>query len=338
MTGDRVFIIAEAGVNHNGSLAVARRLAEAAKEAGADAVKFQSFRAESLVSRGAAKATYQLRETDAAESQLDMLKRLELDAAAHAELMAHCRRIGIGFLSSPFDEESADLLERLGVERFKLGSGELTNLPLLAHVARKGKPMILSTGMATLGEVETALGSIRDHGGAVVTLLHCVTEYPAPAEQVNLRAMLTLGAAFGLPVGYSDHTEGAEMCIAAAALGARVIEKHLTLDRRMEGPDHRASLEADGFARMVRAVRRVRLALGNGIKRPAPCEEANIPIARKSIVAARAIMRGAVITRSDLAVKRPGHGVAPGDLERVIGRRAAVDLQPDEVVTWEALG
>ncbi|WP_455389352.1 N-acetylneuraminate synthase family protein, partial [Petrachloros mirabilis] len=204
-------------------------------------------------------------------------------------------------------------------------------------VAKKGKPIILSTGMATLGEVETALESIRKNGGTDVTLLHCVTEYPTPAEQVNLRAMLTLGVAFGLPVGYSDHTEGMEMCIAAAALGARVIEKHLTLDRRMKGPDHKASLEVDEFAHMVHSVRRVCLALGNGVKRPAPCEEANIPIARKSIVAARAITRGAVIARNDLTIKRPGHGVAPGDLEKIVGRRAAIDLRPDEVVTWEAL-
>ncbi len=293
MSTDKVFVIAEAGVNHNGSLDLARQLVAAAKETGADAVKFQTFRAEALVVHGAQKAAYQRRTTDAEESQFDMLRRLELDAHAHADLMAYCRQVGIAFLSSPFDESSADMLDAMGVERFKLGSGELTNLPLLGHVARKGKPLIMSTGMATLGEVETALATFREHGGTDVTLLHCVTEYPCPTEQVNLRAMLTLRAAFDVPVGYSDHTEGINIPIAAAAIGARIIEKHFTLDRRMEGPDHKASLEPGEFARMVHAIREVSLALGDGIKRPAACEMANIPVARKSLVAARAIPAGA---------------------------------------------
>jgi N,N'-diacetyllegionaminate synthase len=337
MSPDDVFVIAEAGVNHNGSLDLARQLVVAAKETGADAVKFQTFRAEALVVRGAGKAAYQNRTTDAAESQFDMLKRLELDANAHADLIAHCRNVGIAFLSSPFDEASADLLRALGVEQFKLGSGELTNLPLLAHVAAMGKPIIMSTGMATLTEVETALHTFRKHGATDISLLHCVTEYPCPAEQVNLRAMLTLRAAFDVPVGYSDHTEGIEISIAAVAMGARIIEKHFTLDRRMEGPDHTASLEPEEFGRMVRAIRQVSRALGDGIKRPAPCEMPNIPVARKSVVAARAIPAGKVVTREDLAIKRPGHGVAPGDMDKVIGRRAASDLVPDEVITWEML-
>jgi N,N'-diacetyllegionaminate synthase len=284
VSGDRIFVIAEAGVNHNGSVDLARQLVEAARDAGADAVKFQTFRAEDLVVRGAQKAPYQRVTTDARESQFDMLKRLELDAPAHAELMAHCRRTGIVFLSSPFDERSADMLERLGVERFKLGSGELTNLPLIAHVAEKRKPVILSTGMATLDEVEAALDTFRRHGGTDVTLLHCVTEYPCPVEQVNLRAMLTLRAAFRVPVGYSDHTEGTDIAIAAAAIGAQVIEKHFTLDRHMEGPDHKASLEPAEFGRMVQAIRHVSLALGDGVKRPAACELPNMVIARKSDV------------------------------------------------------
>jgi N-acetylneuraminate synthase len=337
MSSAKVIVIAEAGVNHNGSLDTARRLVEAAKDAGADAVKFQTFKAEALVSRGAPKAAYQRRLTNADESQFDMLKRLELDAAAHADIMAHCRRVGIDFMSSPFDEDSADVLENLGLQRFKLGSGELTNLPLLAHVARKGKPLILSTGMATLGEVEAALDAFHKHGGTDVTLLHCVTQYPTPVEQVNLRAMLTLHAAFGVPVGYSDHTEGTEVAIAAVALGARVIEKHFTLDRCMEGPDHKASLEPGELARMVREIHSVCLALGDGIKRPALCEVANIPIARKSIVAARSIMKGAVISKEDLSIKRPGHGIAPADLDKIIGLRAATDLQADAVITWDAL-
>jgi N,N'-diacetyllegionaminate synthase len=337
MNADEVFVIAEAGVNHNGSLDLARQLVKAAREAGADAVKFQTFRAEALVIRGARKAAYQRRTTDAEESQFDMLRRLELDDRAHADLMAYCRQAGITFLSSPFDEFSADLLDHIGVERFKLGSGELTNLPLLGHVAEKGRPIIMSTGMATLGEVETALATFRKHGGTDVTLLHCVTEYPCPAEQVNLRAMLTLRAAFDVPVGYSDHTEGINISIAAAAIGARVIEKHFTLDRRMEGPDHKASLEPGELACMVRAIREVSLALGDGIKRPAPCEVANIAIARKSVVTARAIPAGTIISRGDLTVKRPGYGVAPGDLDKIIGRRAAEDLVPDEVITWKMI-
>ncbi len=338
MSGEGVFVIAEAGVNHNGSLEVAKQLVETARKAGADAVKFQTFRAEALVSRKARKAAYQRRETDAGESQFAMLKRLELDTAEHRELMAHCRQIGIVFLSSPFDNSSVDLLEELGVERFKLGSGELTNLPLLMHVAKKARPIILSTGMATLGEVEAALEVISNNGSPEVTLLHCVTEYPAPVEQVNLRAMLTLRDAFGLPVGYSDHTQGTEVAIAAVALGARVIEKHFTLDRHMQGPDHKASLEPDELAAMVRAIRRICRALGDGIKRPAPCEIANIPIARKSVVAARAIRRGEIISNEDLVIKRPGYGVSPGEVEKIIGRRVAVDLRPDDVITWETLG
>jgi N,N'-diacetyllegionaminate synthase len=337
MSTDRVFVIAEAGVNHNGSVDLARQLVTAAKEAGADAVKFQTFRAEALVVRGARKADYQRRTTDAEESQFDMLRRLELDAHAHADLMAYCRQVGIAFLSSPFDESSADMLDTMGVQRFKLGSGELTNLPLLGHVARKGKPIILSTGMATLGEVETALAAVREHGGTDVTLLHCVTEYPCPSGQVNLRAMLTLRAAFDVPIGYSDHTDGINISIAAVAIGARVIEKHFTLDRQMEGPDHKASLEPGELARMVSAIREVTLALGDGIKRPAPCEVANIPVARKSVVAARPIPAGVLISREDLTIKRPGYGIAPGDLDKVIGRRIASDLAADEVITWEML-
>jgi len=336
MRDDGVFIIAEAGVNHNGSLDLARRLVDAAKAAGADAVKFQTFRAEALVVRSAHKAEYQRRITDAKESQFDMLKRLELDAPAHADLMAHCREIGIIFLSSPFDDQSADMLDAMGVERFKLGSGELTNLPLLGHVAAKRKPIIMSTGMATLDEVATALATFRSNGADDVTLLHCVTEYPCPSDQVNLRAMVTMRAAFGVPVGYSDHTDGTNVAIAAAAIGAVVIEKHFTLDRGMPGPDHKASLEPADFGRMVQAIREVSLALGDGIKRPAACELANIPIARKSVVTVRAVSAGAIITREDLAIKRPGNGIAPADLEKIVGRRAMRDLAADEVITWKS--
>jgi len=332
-----VFIIAEAGVNHNGSLEMAHQLVESAHAAGADAVKFQTFRADALVSGAAPKAEYQMRTTDASESQLAMLRRLELDADAHVALMTHCVQLGIEFLSSPFDPDSVDLLERIGVRQFKLGSGELTNTPLLRHVGAKARPVILSTGMATLGEVETGLAALRDGGTDDVTLLHCVTEYPAPAEQINLRAMHTLHIAFRVPVGYSDHTDGTAVSIAAVALGAAMIEKHFTLDRALPGPDHRASLEPHAFARMVTDIRATGQAMGDGIKRPAECERANMPVARKSVVAARTLPAGRIIEAADLAIKRPGHGIAPGDLERVIGRRAAIDLARDDVLTWDLL-
>jgi N,N'-diacetyllegionaminate synthase len=333
----KVFIIAEAGVNHNGSLDLALQLIEAAKASGADAVKFQTFRADRLATRGAQKATYQERTTARTESQFEMLRRLELDAVAHEKLIGHCKHLGIQFLSSPFDMDSADLLATMGVALFKVPSGEITNLPFLHHIASKGRPVLLSTGMSTLGEVEEAVEVLKSGGASQVTLLHCVTEYPAPFGEVNLRAMHTLKIAFGLPVGYSDHTPGIEIAVAATALGAEVIEKHFTLSRSLPGPDHAASLEPTELQQMVAAIRHVELALGNGIKAPAPCELPNLPVARKSVVAARSLVAGHRLSEGDLAIKRPGDGLAPKFMQVLIGRTLRVSLAEDEIVRWDHL-
>ncbi|HNR50445.1 MAG TPA: N-acetylneuraminate synthase [Deltaproteobacteria bacterium] len=332
-----VFIIAEAGVSHNGSLETAKALVRQAGMAGADAVKFQTFRADALAAEGLEKAWYQKKTSNAEESQLSMLRRLELGVEEHRELVRFCRSQRIMFLSTPFDEQSADLLESLGVPMLKIGSGELTNLPFLRHVARKRRPMIISTGMANLGEVEDALEVVLSAGNREITLLHCVTEYPAPPMEVNLRAMQTLHRAFGFPVGYSDHTEGIEIAVAAAALGASVIEKHFTLDRSAEGPDHRSSLDPPMFADMVRAIRNVEDAMGDGRKRPAPCEIKNIPMARRSVVALGAISKGRVITRDLLAIKRPGDGIAPRDMDKIVGLKARRSIPAHKAITWDDL-
>ena len=333
----RVFIIAEAGVNHNGSIDLAIKLIDVAKHCGADAVKFQTFRADLLASRQAHKAPYQERTTNAAESQFEMLERLQLDEAAHRRLIEHCREVGIQFLSSPFDAQSADLLDSLDVPLLKVPSGEITNLPFLEHLARKNRPMILATGMSTLGEVEEAVKVIQAAGVAQLTLLHCVTEYPAPYSDVNLRAMNTLKWAFNLPVGYSDHSPGIEIAIAAVALGAAVIEKHFTLDRSLPGPDHAASLEPDELLQMVAAIRNVEAALGSGIKGPAPCELANLPVARKSVVAARKLAQGHKLATEDLDIKRPGNGLTPKLLRVLIGRTLRVSVDKDEMIKWDHL-
>ena len=332
-----VFIIAEAGVNHNGSLDLALRLVDAAKASGADAVKFQTFRADLLVTQSAHKAPYQERTTGTSESQFEMLRRLELDAAAHRRLIDHCHEVGIQFLSSPFDTQSADLLASMNVPLYKVPSGEITNLPFLQHLARKGRPLFLSTGMSTLGEVEEAVHVLQSAGAPQVTLLHCVTEYPAPYAEVNLRAMQTLKVAFGLPVGYSDHTPGIFMAIAAVALGAEVIEKHFTLDRSLPGPDHAASLEPAELRQMVAAIRQVELALGSGIKAPAPCELPNLSVARKSVVAARSLPVGHQLAASDLDIKRPGNGLAPKLLPALIGRTLGKAVVQDELIGWNHL-
>jgi N,N'-diacetyllegionaminate synthase len=332
-----VYIIAEAGVNHNGDLGLAKKLADAAKACGADAVKYQTFKAASLASAGAAKASYQKKATGGSQTQREMLAGLELSDEAHRALAAHCKAIGLTFLSTPFDEASADLLEGLGVPLFKVPSGELTNKPLIRHVAAKGKPLILSTGMSTLAEVADAVRWAREVSSAPLTLLHCLTEYPAPVEQVNLRAMDTLREHFGLPAGYSDHTPGIEVSVAAAARGAAVIEKHLTLDKGLPGPDHAASLDPAEFSALVKAVRAVSSALGDGVKRAAPCEAANRAVARRSVVAARDLPAGHTLAAADLALKRPGDGIAPAELERLPGRRLKKALAADETLTWEAL-
>lgn len=332
-----VYIIAEAGVNHNGSLDVAKKLVEAAAKAGADAVKFQTFTADNLVSKQAPKAEYQTQTTAKEESQYAMLKRLELDLEAHKELMRLCVEKGIEFLSTPFDHRSIEVLDALGLETFKIGSGELTNLPYLRKIGALNKQIILSTGMADLGEVEDALEVLTQAGTGLenITVLHCNTEYPTPMQDVNLRAMQTISAAFpGIRVGYSDHTLGIEVPIAAVALGALVIEKHFTLDKNMPGPDHRASLEPQDLKAMVSAIRNIETARGTGIKTPSQSELKNKPIARKSIVAARAIAKGEIFKEENLTVKRPGTGISPMGWDEVIGRKAGKEYEIDDPITW----
>ena len=326
-----IYIIAEAGVNHNGSLAVAKALAEAAKEAGADCVKFQTFKAEKLVSRSARKAAYQ-EGTTGEGTQADMLKQLELSYDEFRELKAHCDRIGIRFLSTPFDPDSIAFLDTMDMPFWKVPSGEVTNAPYLAAIGKTGKPVVLSTGMCTLEEVGAAIRVLRENGSGEIRLLQCNTEYPTPFEDVNLRAMQTMREAFGLETGYSDHTRGIEAPIAAAALGAGIIEKHFTLDRNMEGPDHKASLEPGELAAMVQAIRHIELALGTGVKTPSPSERKNIAAARKSLVAARAIRQGETLTAENLAVKRPGTGVSPMRWDEVIGTKAIRDFEEDELI------
>jgi len=335
--GEPVFIVAEAGVNHNGDLALARRLVDAAAECGADAVKFQTFAVDALLTREAPKAGYQLETTGSGESQRDMLARLELGAEALAELGVRAAKGGLVFFSTPFDEASADALDALGVALFKVPSGEITNLPLLRHVAGKGRPIIVSTGMATLEEVEDAVRAIREAGDPPVALLHCLSAYPAPAGEVNLRAMDALSARFGCPVGYSDHTLGVDIAVAAVARGACIIEKHLTLDTSLPGPDHRASLAPSPFRAMVQAIRRVESALGDGVKRAMPSEIDTRRVARKSLVAARALRTGERLAAADVTSKRPGTGISPAELPRVLGLRLTRDIAADEVISWEAL-
>jgi len=355
----KTFIIAEAGVNHNGSLELALRLIEAAAEAGADAVKFQTFKAEKVVSRFAPKAGYQIQNAaDAQETQLDMVSKLELDAAAHRQMFSYCREKDIEFMSTPDDLDSLNLLVGLGVSRLKISSGEITNAPLLLKIAQKGLPIIMSTGMATLGEIETALGvlawgymhqdgrpSLDNFKRALgdpkarrilkerVTLLHCTTEYPAPVEDVNLRAMPTMAAAFGLPVGYSDHTLGIAVPLAAVACGATVIEKHFTLDRDLPGPDHRASLEPGELREMIRGIRQVEAALGSARKFPAPSELKNLDIVRRSLVAAQSIRQGERFSEDNLTCKRPGTGVSPMHYWDWLGKEAEEDFGEDEVIS-----
>jgi len=333
--GQPCFIVAEAGVNHNGELASAKRLVDAAVAARADAVKFQTFRATRLATARAPKAPYQQQRTGSEESQVDMLRRLELSPAAHLELADYCRKRGIVFLSTPFDGESADLLDELGVAAFKISSGDLTNLPFLAHVARKGKPMIISTGMSTLNEVEAAVRAAQAARAPGLVLLHCVSSYPADPASVNLRAMRTMADAFRLPVGYSDHTLGIDVALAAVALGACLLEKHLTLDQRLPGPDHAASIEPDAFAALVRGARLVESALGDGRKAPTAAEGDVAAVARKSLVAAQDIPSGTTLTEALIAIKRPGTGLPPTMLGRVIGRRARQDIPADTLLTRE---
>lgn len=318
--GNPCFIIAEVGVNHNGEVETAKQLIDAAAEAGTDAVKFQTFRADRLT---------------VDRDEREMLRRLELSESAFSELAAYCHDRGVQFLSTPFDEESVDFLQGLGVPAFKVGSGEVTHLPLLAHIARKGKPVLLSTGMATLAEVHDAVQVLKREENEDLVLLHCVSRYPAPPKEANLRAMATLTDTFDVPVGFSDHTLGIEVSLAAVALGASVIERHLTLDRSMPGPDHRASLEPTALEEVIRSIRQIEDALGDGAKEPQPSERETRVRARRSIVARADIPLGTVLDPSHLAIKRPGTGIPPRELEAIIGKRLRVDVPEDTLLTWE---
>ncbi|KXS40471.1 MULTISPECIES: N-acetylneuraminate synthase [unclassified Candidatus Frackibacter] len=331
------FIIAEAGVNHNGSLDIAKQLVDAAVEAEVDAVKFQTFRAENLVSKQAPKAQYQLQTTDKEESQFDMIKKLELSLDDHLKLKEYCEDRDILLLSTPFCFKSVDIIDDLGLELYKVGSSDTTNLPLLKYIAKKGKPIILSTGMCTLAEVEEAVNMILATGNDRLILLHCVSNYPAKYQNVNLKAINTMRQAFKLPVGYSDHTLGIEIPVAAVAMGAVVIEKHFTLDNNMEGPDHKASLEPDELKQMVQSIRNIEKALGDGIKKPAESEIANIKVARKSLVVNTELKSGEDLNKEVLDIKRPGTGINPKFLNTVLGMEVKKDLKADQVLQWEDL-
>lgn len=328
----KVFIIAEAGVNHNGDIEIAKKLVDEAVLAGADAVKFQTFKAENLVCRNAEKAAYQKETTDIGESQFEMLKKLELTPDMHEQLICYCRQKKIEFLSTPFDIDSLYYLIRCGLDIIKIPSGEITNYPLLREVGKTGKKVILSSGMSTLDEVKDAVKVLTDNGSVEVTVLHCNTEYPTPFVDVNLNAMLTLKSELGVCVGYSDHTQGIEVPIAAVALGASVIEKHFTLDKNMEGPDHKASLEPDELCAMIRAIRNIELALGDGEKKPSGSERKNIDIARKSIVAKCDIKADEIFTENNLTTKRPGSGISPMRWNEIMDQKAKRDFRMDELI------
>lgn len=329
-----IFIIAEAGVNHNGDMLLAKKLIDVAVDCGVDAVKFQTFHTEKNISRCAPKAAYQQIGQLKKESQFELIKRLELKDKDFVELARYCTKKKILFLSTPDDAQSVDFLARLGMPIYKIASGEITNLPHLRKISSLGKRVILSTGMADLKEISAAIKILIKNGTKKrdIVLLHCTTEYPAPVAEVNLRAMLTIKKKFGVAVGYSDHTNGIEVSIAAAALGAEVIEKHFTIDKSLPGPDHQASLSPNELAKMVQGIRHVEEALGDGIKRPSACELKNIPIVRRSIFAARDIRRGETFTEKDLIAKRPGTGISPMRWDQVVGSHAKRDFHDDEMI------
>jgi N,N'-diacetyllegionaminate synthase len=330
----KTIIIAEAGVNHNGSMEYAKKLIDVARDSGADYVKFQTFKAETLVTQTAKKAEYQQELTDLDETQFKMLKKLELNREAHEELMAHCEQKGIKFLSTAFDQISIDLLAKYDTPIYKIPSGEITNFPYLQYVGGMGKPIIMSTGMSTLNEVGFALNTLLEAGSKKenITILHCNTEYPTPMEDVNLKAMLTIKDELSVNVGYSDHTLGIEVPIAAIAMGATVIEKHFTLDRGLPGPDHVASLEPHELKAMVTAIRNIEKAMGNGVKKPSVSEIKNISVARKSIVAKKSIKKGELFSEKNLTVKRPGTGVSPIEWSELIGQESKQNYNPDDLI------
>lgn len=337
MVGDNcpTFIIAEAGVNHNGSLEMAKKLIDAAKESGADAVKFQTFKSEEVVTKNAEKAEYQ-KKTTTENSQYEMIKKLELSADDFKELFSYADKKDIIFLSSPFDLDSIDVLNELNVPAFKFGSGEITNFPSLEHAATKGRPVILSTGMATLGEIEEAFNLLKEKISDII-LMHCVTSYPARTEDANLKVIETFKCAFKVPIGFSDHTVGIEMAVAAVAMGACVIEKHFTLDKNLDGPDHKASLEPDELKRMIKSIRNVEKGMGNGEKRITDEEKQIKEVARKSIVSTTYIPKGSIIKKEDLSIKRPGTGIKPKYIDFLIGKKAKFDIELDEILKWDKI-
>lgn len=328
----RVYIIAEAGVNHNGNINIAKRLVDAAREAGADVVKFQTFQADKLASKYAQKAEYQLHTTVEKETQKEMLKKLELTYDMHVELIRYCKEVGIDFLSTPFDVDSIDLLESVGMNLYKIPSGEITNLPYLRKIGSLKKPVILSSGMSTMGEVKEAVKILKESGAADVSVLHCNTQYPTPMQDVNLNVMNSIRKEVGVCVGYSDHTEGIEVPIAAVAMGAEIIEKHFTLDKTMEGPDHKASLEPDELKAMVKAIRNIEMAMGDAEKNPTPSEKDNITVVRKSIVAKRRIEAGEIFSEDNITTKRPGTGISPMLWDSVMGATAKRKFEEDELI------
>ena len=328
----KVLIIAEAGVNHNGSVEIAKKMIDAAVYAGVDIIKFQTFKSEKLVTKSASKASYQEKNTGNSDSQLNMLKKLELSEDDHKVLKSYCEEKNIEFLSTPFDEHSIEFLDELGVRFWKIPSGEITNYPYLVKLARTGKPVIMSTGMSTISEIEEAMKVLQDNGANDIKILHCNTQYPTPFSDVNLNVITTLKDRFGIEVGYSDHTLGIEIPVAAVAMGATVIEKHFTLDRDMEGPDHKASLIPEELKAMVDSIRNVELALGKGEKKPTESEKENRIIARKSIVAKRDIHIGDVFTEDNITTKRPGTGISPMRWNEIIGKTASKHYIEDELI------
>lgn len=333
----KTYIIAEAGVNHNGSLEIALKMIDAAKDCGCDCIKFQTFKTESLVTKSAKKAEYQVENTGNEDSQFNMLKSLELSYDDFAVLKNHCEKAEIDFMSTPFDTSSVDLLEKLGVSVYKMSSGDITNKPLLEYVADKKKPVIISTGMCTMDEVREAVAWIEARGNQNIVLLHCTSNYPTAYEEVNMNAMLTLDDAFSYKVGYSDHTKGIVIPVMAVAMGAAVIEKHFTLDKNMEGPDHKASLDIPELAAMVTAIRNVEAAKGDGRKEPMPGELSTRDVARKSIVLKRAMKKGEILKREDMEIKRPGNGIPPKYVEQLVGKSLKHDMEQESTMVWEDL-
>ena len=334
LKNNKVFIIAEAGVNHNGSIKLAKKLIDVASDAGADAVKFQTFKAENLATKKAKKANYQMATTNLKESQFDMLKKFELDVETHKQLISYCKKKCIKFLSSPFDQDSIKLLHNLSLDMFKIPSGEIINLPYLRQIGRLNKKIILSTGMANINEINDALDVLIRSGTKKnkITVLHANTEYPTPMEDVNLKAMLTIGNTFDVSYGYSDHTPGIEVDIAAVAMGATCIEKHFTLDCNMDGPDHKASLEPNELRAMIKAIRNIEIALGNGVKKPSNSEIPNMKIVRKSIVAKTEIKKGDILNEKNLTIKRPGNGINPMKWDKLIGTKSKRDYKEDDLL------